>query len=208
MAMDKKTTQSNPPTPKKPPMPPISSFSAGGSSLQEYTHQLMSPISSFPMVEESADEHEIGRQVECLDGETKIVPLSYHLGHDIQIQFGREEFCLLTGLRFGVDYSDVYEEGLISFRRRVFDSAKDDKPITGEILEAKINGKGFEARHNIPDWILRNANVKRWQPLYATKQEEGDDDHNSYSLMGFTWAFKGRRPTPTLTPDDYEVRSD
>ncbi|GKD17222.1 hypothetical protein Tco_1206380 [Tanacetum coccineum] len=120
-------------------------------------------------------------QVECLDGETKIVPLSYHLGHDIQIQFGREEFCLLTGLRFGVDYSDVYEEGLISFRRRVFDSAKDDKPITGEILEAKINGKGFyiindhdavslccvailqlvllgfEARHNVPDWILRLA---------------------------------------------------
>ncbi|GKA52194.1 hypothetical protein Tco_0745390 [Tanacetum coccineum] len=40
-------------------MPPISSFSAGGSSLQEYTHQLMSPISSFPTIEESADEHEI-----------------------------------------------------------------------------------------------------------------------------------------------------
>ncbi|GKA98428.1 hypothetical protein Tco_0826365 [Tanacetum coccineum] len=36
--MDKKTTQSNPPTPEKPPMP---------------------PISSFPTIEESADEHEI-----------------------------------------------------------------------------------------------------------------------------------------------------
>ncbi|GKA44092.1 hypothetical protein Tco_0736816 [Tanacetum coccineum] len=190
----------------------------------------------------------LGRQVECLDGETKIVPLSYHLGHDIQIQFEREEFCLLTGLRFGVDYSDVYEEGLIPFRRRVFDSTKDGKPITGEMLEAKINNKGFyrindhdvvslccvailqlvllgfEARHNVPDWILRlafrsdkrlandredcdmypwgsyvwptlyyqlrNANVKRWQPLYATKPEEDDDDHNSYSLMRFTCAFK------------------
>ncbi|GKA79070.1 phospholipase-like protein [Tanacetum coccineum] len=80
----------------------------------------------------------LGRQVECLDGETEIVPLSYHLGHDIQIQFGREEFCLLTGLRFVVDYSDVYEEGLIPFRRRVFDSTKDGKPITG-----------FEARHRL-----------------------------------------------------------
>ncbi|GJR69675.1 phospholipase-like protein [Tanacetum coccineum] len=204
-------------------MPPISSFYAGVSSSQEYTHQLMSPISSFPMVEESADEHEIGRQVECLDGETEIVPLSCHLGHDIQIQFGREEFCLLTGLRFGVDYSDVYEEGLISFRRRVFDSAKDGKPITGEILEAKINGKDFKVSNDRDDWDmypwgsyvwptlyyqLRNANVKRWQPLYATEQEEGDDDHNSYLLMGFTWSFKGRRPTPTLTPDDYEARSD
>ncbi|GJR23345.1 hypothetical protein Tco_0971872 [Tanacetum coccineum] len=36
--MDKKTTQSNPPTPEKPPMPPISSFST---------------------IDESADEHEI-----------------------------------------------------------------------------------------------------------------------------------------------------
>ncbi|GKE74104.1 hypothetical protein Tco_1536145 [Tanacetum coccineum] len=38
MAMDKKTTQSNPPTPEKPPMPPISSFST---------------------IEESPDKHEI-----------------------------------------------------------------------------------------------------------------------------------------------------
>ncbi|GKC25932.1 phospholipase-like protein, partial [Tanacetum coccineum] len=146
--------------------------------------------------------------------------------HDIHIQFGREEFHLLTGLRFRVDYYDVYEEGLIPFRRRVFDSAKD------AILQLVL--LGFEARHNVPDWILRlandredwdmypwgsyvwptlyyqlrNANVKRWQPLYATEPEEDDDDHNSYSLMGFTWAFKGCQPIPRLTPDDYEARSD
>ncbi|GKE13168.1 hypothetical protein Tco_1416719 [Tanacetum coccineum] len=36
--MNKKTTQSNPPTPEKPPMP---------------------SISSFPTIEESTDEHEI-----------------------------------------------------------------------------------------------------------------------------------------------------
>ncbi|GJZ52417.1 hypothetical protein Tco_0606932 [Tanacetum coccineum] len=59
MAMDKKTTQSNPSTSEKPPMPPISSFYAGGSSSQEHTHQPMSPISSYPTVEESAEEHEI-----------------------------------------------------------------------------------------------------------------------------------------------------
>ncbi|GKB56586.1 hypothetical protein Tco_0912772 [Tanacetum coccineum] len=59
-AMDKKTTQSNPPTPDKPPMPVISSFYTGGSSSQHHTHQPMSPISSFPTIEESADEHEIG----------------------------------------------------------------------------------------------------------------------------------------------------
>ncbi|GJW77356.1 phospholipase-like protein [Tanacetum coccineum] len=163
----------------------------------------------------------LGRQVECLDGETEIVPLSYHLGHDIQIQFGREEFCLLTGLRFVVDYSDVYEEGLIPFRRRVFDSTKDGKPITGEMLEAKINYLLVTAsancsylllllllllrvakhNHNVPDWILRNVNLKHWQPLYATEPEEDDDDHNSYSS-------KGCRPTLRLTPNDYEARSD
>nr|GEW79378.1 ribonuclease H-like domain-containing protein [Tanacetum cinerariifolium] len=74
---------------------------------------------------------------------------------------------------------------------------------------------GFEPRHNVLDWCLRlvnerdawdlypwgsyawmtlysrlkNANVKHWQPLYANSQEEGDD-HPTYSLIGFTWAFK------------------
>ncbi|GJT19011.1 hypothetical protein Tco_0877717 [Tanacetum coccineum] len=57
--MDKKTTQNNPPTPKKPPMPPIFSFSIGGSSSQQHTHQPMSPISSFPTIDELTDEHEI-----------------------------------------------------------------------------------------------------------------------------------------------------
>ncbi|GKD36662.1 phospholipase-like protein [Tanacetum coccineum] len=194
----------------------------------------------------------LGCQVECLDGETEIVPLSYHLGHDIQIQFGREEFCLLTGLRFGVDYSDVYEDSLIPYRRRVCYSTKDGKPkgfyrindhdavslYCIAILQLVL--LGFEARHrlclstsvlerlgatsdkrywlpllltaptycscycyclllllrvakhnhNVPDWILRNVNVKHWQPLYATEPEEDDDDHNSYSSMVFTWAFK------------------
>ncbi|GJQ90746.1 hypothetical protein Tco_0001885 [Tanacetum coccineum] len=58
--MDKTTTQSNLPTPEKLPMPPISSFSTGGSSSQEHTHQPMSPISSFSTVEESTDEYELG----------------------------------------------------------------------------------------------------------------------------------------------------
>nr|GEV25860.1 hypothetical protein [Tanacetum cinerariifolium] len=55
----KKTTQSNPPTPEKPPMPLISSFSTGGSSSQQHTHQPMYLISSFLTIEELADEHEI-----------------------------------------------------------------------------------------------------------------------------------------------------
>ncbi|GKA24289.1 hypothetical protein Tco_0710322 [Tanacetum coccineum] len=58
--MDKKTTQSYPPTLEKPPMPPISSFSTGGSSSQQHTHEPMSPTSSFPTIKESTDELKIG----------------------------------------------------------------------------------------------------------------------------------------------------
>nr|GEW50002.1 hypothetical protein [Tanacetum cinerariifolium] len=57
--MDKKSTQSNPPTPEKTPTPPISSLDTGGSSSQQHTHQPMSSISSFSTIEKLADEHEI-----------------------------------------------------------------------------------------------------------------------------------------------------
>ncbi|GJR14402.1 phospholipase-like protein [Tanacetum coccineum] len=195
----------------------------------------------------------LGRQVECLGGETDIVPLSYHIVDDMQIQFGREEFYLVNGFRFGVYYSDDYKkEGPVPFRRRVFESAKDGKPITGKMLEEKIKSGffyrlndhdaislcyvaifqfvllGLKDRRKVLDWILRlanviddwdmypwgsyvwpilysqlrDANVKRWQPLYATEQEE-DDEHKSYLLFGFTWAFKGRLG---LNQDD--VRAD
>ncbi|GJW97275.1 hypothetical protein Tco_0179083 [Tanacetum coccineum] len=148
----------------------------------------------------------LGRQVECLGGETDIVPLSYHIVDDFEIQFGREEFCLVNGLRFEVDYSADYknEDDPIPFRRRVFSSAKDGKPITG-----------LEDRRKVSDWILmltndrdcwdmypwgsyvwptlysqlKNANVKRWHSLYAAEQEKVDDT-KAYSVFGFTWAFK------------------
>ncbi|GJZ12803.1 hypothetical protein Tco_0548033 [Tanacetum coccineum] len=137
----------------------------------------------------------LGRQVECLGGETDIVPLSYHIVDDFEIQFGKEEFCPITGLRFGVDYSADYknEDDPIPFRRRVFSSAKD----------------GLEDRRKVPDWILRlandrdgsdmypwgsyvwptlysqlkNANVKLWHPLYAVEQEKVDDT-KAYSVFG------------------------
>ncbi|GJR76416.1 hypothetical protein Tco_0088781 [Tanacetum coccineum] len=110
----------------------------------------------------------LGRQVECLGGETDIVPLSYHIVDDFEIQFGREKFCLVNGLRFGVDYSADYknEDDPIPFRRRVFSSAKD----------------GLEDRR-------KNANIKRWHSLYAVEQENVNDT-KAYSVFGFTWAFK------------------
>ncbi|GKC54985.1 hypothetical protein Tco_1077730 [Tanacetum coccineum] len=74
---------------------------------------------------------------------------------------------------------------------------------------------GFEDRHGVPDWILRlandrdgwdkypwgsyvlptlysqlrDANVRLWPNLYATKPRR-DVDQKKYSIFGFTWAFK------------------
>ncbi|GJU51131.1 phospholipase-like protein [Tanacetum coccineum] len=160
---------------------------------------------------------------------------------NFQIQFGREEFCLVTGLKFGVEYSDDYDNNdkPIPFRRRVFSSRLDGKRITGKDVEDLIDSNSFkklddddavslccigilqlvllglEDRRPVHNWILRlandrdgwdaypwgsyvwptlyyslkDANVKRWLPLYATESTT-EDDKKTYSLLGFTWAFK------------------
>ncbi|GJU25172.1 hypothetical protein Tco_1163793 [Tanacetum coccineum] len=151
----------------------------------------------------------LGRQMLLVGGETENVPLYYHMYDNFQIQFGREEFCLVTGLKFGVEYSDDYddEDKPIPFRRRVFPSCLDG------ILQLVL--LGLEDRRAVPNWILRlandrdgwddypwgsyvwptlyyqlrDANVKRWLPLYAT-EPTNEDDKKSYSIFGFTWAFK------------------
>ncbi|GJS59031.1 phospholipase-like protein [Tanacetum coccineum] len=160
---------------------------------------------------------------------------------NFQIQFVREEFCLVTGLKFGVEnwtgYNDESEP--IPFRRRVFSSSLDGQPIRGKHVVALINSEefkkldnndavslcclgilqlvllGLEDRRLVPSWILRlandrdgwdnypwgshvwptlykqlkDANVRRWPALYATKPTDEVDKKN-YSLTGFLWAFK------------------
>ncbi|GJT41191.1 phospholipase-like protein [Tanacetum coccineum] len=92
---------------------------------------------------------------------------------NFQMQFGREEFCLVTGLRFGVEYWADYnnEDDPILFRRRVFSLAKDG------ILQFVL--LGLEDRRGVPYWILRLANDRDgwdkypwgsyvWPTLYVT----------------------------------------
>ncbi|GJZ72123.1 hypothetical protein Tco_0635974 [Tanacetum coccineum] len=148
-------------------------------------------------------------------GENENVPLYYHMYEKFQIQFRREEFCLVTRLKFGVEYSDDYDDKdkHIPFRRRVFPSRLDGKRITGKDVEELIDSNSFkkiddddavslccigilqlvllglEDRRPVPNWILRDANVKCWLPLYAT-ESTNEDDKKTYSLLGFTWAFK------------------
>ncbi|GJW36796.1 putative transcription factor B3-Domain family protein [Tanacetum coccineum] len=64
------------------------------------------------------------RQVERSPEDTVVVPLTYHVnGH--YIEFGREEFCLITGLRFGPEFSDRYEA--YKMRREGHDSGGGQK---------------------------------------------------------------------------------
>ncbi|GKD23852.1 hypothetical protein Tco_1225555, partial [Tanacetum coccineum] len=92
---------------------------------------------------------------------------------------------------------------------------------------------GVEGKRRIPDWLLRlandrvgwdnypwgsyvwpilysqlkNVNVRRWPKLYAT-QPTTEIDKKSYSIFGYTWAFKGNLPAARLTPDETEALSD
>ncbi|GJU02286.1 gypsy type transposase [Tanacetum coccineum] len=125
----------------------------------------------------------LGRQMVLVGNENENVLLCYHIVNNLQIQFGREEFCLVIGLRFGVEYWADYDndEDPIPFRRRVFPSSLDGEHITSKIMETLIDNKfdrlhddddvslccvgilqlvllGVEGRRSVPDWILRLAN--------------------------------------------------
>ncbi|GJX15184.1 hypothetical protein Tco_0206942 [Tanacetum coccineum] len=138
----------------------------------------------------------------------------------------REEFCLVTRLRFGAEYCAEYnnEDDYIPFRRQVFSSAKDGKPIIGKMVEKLITSEFFdrlpdddvvslccvgilqfvllslEDRRGILDWILRDANVRRWPSLYAIEPRR-DVDKKMYSIFGFTWAFKDMSVGPVRQPN-------
>ncbi|GJV36797.1 hypothetical protein Tco_1409274 [Tanacetum coccineum] len=92
-----------------------------------------------------------------------------------------EEFCLVTGLKFEVEYWADYndEDEPIPFRQWVFSSSLNGKPIKGNTVLQVIKSKtfdqlhdddvvslcyvgilqlvllGIEDRHAVPDWILR-----------------------------------------------------
>nr|GEW68861.1 hypothetical protein [Tanacetum cinerariifolium] len=185
----------------------------------------------------------LGQQLELTGNENENIPLYYHIVDNFHIKFGKEEFCLVSGLKFGVENSTDYNKAKdpILFRRRVFSSNLDGGPIRGKdvglLIESDVFKKlddndvvslccvgilqlvllGVEDRRHVPNWILRlandrvswdnypwgsygwptlykhlrDANVKRWQPLYAS-DHTNETDTKSYSIEGFAWAFKRR----------------
>ncbi|GKD59479.1 phospholipase-like protein, partial [Tanacetum coccineum] len=125
----------------------------------------------------------LGRQIDDENDDDENVPLNYSINNELSIQFGREEFCLITGLRFGVENWEEYDtQANLPFRRRVFPSHLDGQPITGIDIENAIVGPTFaelydndavglcclgilqlvllgaENKRNVPEWLLRIAN--------------------------------------------------
>ncbi|GJV13288.1 phospholipase-like protein [Tanacetum coccineum] len=137
--------------------------------------------------------------IKSLKDDTETVPFTYTInGHEIQ--FGREEFCLITGLRFGVEFSDDYLHGPLDLGIDEF---------------GKSHVDGQEPKNNVPKWWLslvddinmwekypwgsyiwpklyrqlKDANPKRWERFYASLRGHIRRPAK-YTLSGFTWAFK------------------
>ncbi|GJQ93800.1 phospholipase-like protein [Tanacetum coccineum] len=125
---------------------------------------------------------------------------------NFQIQFGREEFCLVIDLKLGVEYSADYddEDKPIPFRRQVFPSCLDGKHRTGKNIKDLIKRKSFkklddddaislccigilqlvllgvEDRHAVTNWILRLANDRGGWDDYPWGQNEYYTRHMRY----------------------------
>ncbi|GJS11055.1 phospholipase-like protein [Tanacetum coccineum] len=184
----------------------------------------------------------LGRQIDDENDDDENVPLYYHINKDFSIPFGKEEFCLVTGLRFGVqnwaEY-DTKQRRVFLFRSTGVSVSLDGQPITGTDIANMIVDQSFaqlcdddavslcclgilqlvilgvDSRRVVPEWMLRlandrvvwnkypwgsyvwptlysqlrNADVKRWSPLYVA-QPINEDDAKTYSIFGYTWAFK------------------
>nr|GEX03236.1 hypothetical protein [Tanacetum cinerariifolium] len=109
-------------------------------------------------------------------GESENVPFYYHMYDNFHIQFGREEFCLVTGLK--KDVKDLIESK--SFKK--LDNSDAVSLCCICILQLVL--LGLEDRRAVLSWILRLANDRDGWDDYPW------DDKKSYSICGFTWAFK------------------
>nr|GEX13614.1 hypothetical protein [Tanacetum cinerariifolium] len=127
-----------------------------------------------------------GQQLEVEGDENENVSLYYYITNNIKIQFGREEFCLVTGLRFEVEnFADYNDVGLpIPFRRRVFPSSLDGEHITGNMVFRIINDELF-------DRLQDSCCLEKRRKFMGTM------------VYGF---FHGNMPAARLTPDETEAR--
>nr|GEY97352.1 phospholipase-like protein [Tanacetum cinerariifolium] len=152
--------------------------------------QIPSPVNLHSRDDPAVD---IYRRIEEQDRVLKELKEKNVAHEEMYNKMNREEFCLVTGLRFGVDFNSLYLKGPIPFRRRVFDSAMDGYHISTRMLEAKIMSEHFhtindhdavslcllailelvllgqERRHNVPGMQTLNAGQSfmplRWKKV-------------------------------------------
>nr|GEW53352.1 hypothetical protein [Tanacetum cinerariifolium] len=130
-----------------------------------------------------------------------------------------KEFCLVSGLKFGVKNSTDYNKAKdpIPFRRRVFSSDLDGRPITGTDVLLLIESDAFKRLDDndavslccvgILQLVLLGVEDRRPVPNWILSDPTNETDTKSYSVEGFAWAFK----TWTLesfraATDDYYTR--
>nr|GEX71431.1 hypothetical protein [Tanacetum cinerariifolium] len=144
------------------------------------------------------------------------------------------EFCLVIGLRFGVEYwADCdNDEDPIPFRRRVFSSSLDGEHITGKIAETLINSKLFDRLHDdyavslccvgLLQLVLLGVEGRRsvldlmtWILEYFRVMATTYYNRHSRYPRATAWSKKGgflrsmgNLHVARLTPDDIEARSD
>ncbi|GKA13066.1 phospholipase-like protein [Tanacetum coccineum] len=88
-------------------------------------------------------------QIDDENDDNENVPLNYYINNDLSIQFGREEFCLVTGLRFGVEHWEEYDaRAHLPFRRHVFPSVLDGQSISGFDIANAILSPTFADLYN------------------------------------------------------------
>nr|GEU67959.1 hypothetical protein [Tanacetum cinerariifolium] len=158
----------------------------------------------------------LGRQIDNENDDDENVSLYYHINKYVSIPFEREEFCLVTGLRFGVqNWAEYDTKERIPFRRRVFPSYLDGQPITGIDIANMIVDQSFAQLYDDDAVSLCCLGILQLVILGMQTSNVGrpcmslsKDDVKTYSIFGYTWAFKENMSVARLTPDDNEARSD
>nr|GFB14515.1 phospholipase-like, aminotransferase-like mobile domain protein [Tanacetum cinerariifolium] len=154
----------------------------------------------------------LGQQLELTANENENIPLYYHIVDNFHIQFSREEFCLVSGLKFGVENSTYYNKAKdpISFRRRVFSSDLDGRPIRVKDVLLLIESDVFKKLDDNDTWILESfraatddyyTRYRRYPRIVAWSSK-----HKFYRNM-LKPMLHGQLPVERLVPDETEARS-
>nr|GEZ49452.1 hypothetical protein [Tanacetum cinerariifolium] len=113
-----------------------------------------------------------------------------------------KEFCLVSGLKFGVENFTDYNKAKdpIPFRRRVFSSDLDGRPIRGNYVLLLIESDVFKRLDDndavslccvgILQLVLLGVEDRRHVPNWILSDPTNETETKSYSIEGFAWGFK------------------